>query len=99
MCSGRDQLPGPDLPFADCAIAGRFDRRVAKIYFCGSKCSLFGVKVGEDLLLLFHKSPAAALRLLAAMSQMTRKADELLRTRVSRNANEEAEEKGDDRNA
>jgi len=47
----------------------------------------------EDLLLLFHKSPAAALRLLAAMSQMTRKADELLRTRVSRNANEEAEEK------
>jgi CRP/FNR family cyclic AMP-dependent transcriptional regulator len=46
----------------------------------------------EDLLLLFHKSPAAALRLLAAMSQMTRKADELLRTRVSRNANEEAEE-------
>ena len=47
----------------------------------------------EDLLLLFQKSPAAALRLLAAMSQMTRKADELLRTRVSRNANEEAEEK------
>src|SRR5262249_27790715 len=47
----------------------------------------------DDLLLLFRKSPAAALRLLAAMSQMTRKADELLRTRVSRNANEEAEEK------
>jgi len=47
----------------------------------------------EDLLLLFHKSPTAALRLLAAMSQMTRKADELLRTRVSRNPNEEDEEK------
>jgi CRP/FNR family cyclic AMP-dependent transcriptional regulator len=47
----------------------------------------------DDLLLLFQKSPAAALRLLAAMSHMTRKADELLRTRVSRNANEEAEEK------
>jgi uncharacterized membrane protein len=47
----------------------------------------------DDLLLLFQKSPAAALRLLAAMSQMTRKADELLRTRVSRNANEEAEER------
>jgi uncharacterized membrane protein len=41
---------------------------------------------------LFQKSPAAALRLLAAMGRMTRKADELLRTRVSRNANEEAEE-------
>jgi CRP/FNR family transcriptional regulator, cyclic AMP receptor protein len=47
----------------------------------------------DDLLLLFQKSPAAAIRLLAAMSHMTRKADELLRTRVSRNANEEAEEK------
>jgi uncharacterized membrane protein len=47
----------------------------------------------QDLLLLFHKSPNAALRLLAAMSQMTRKADELLRTRVSRNVNEEVEEK------
>jgi CRP/FNR family cyclic AMP-dependent transcriptional regulator len=47
----------------------------------------------DDLLMLFQKSPAAAIRLLAAMSHMTRKADELLRTRVSRNANEEAEEK------
>ena len=46
----------------------------------------------DDLLMLFQKSPAAALRLLAAMGRMTRKADELLRTRVSRNANEEAEE-------
>ncbi len=46
----------------------------------------------DDLLLLFQTSPAAALRLLAAMGRMTRKADELLRTRVSRNANEEAEE-------
>ena len=47
----------------------------------------------DDLLLLFQKSPNAALRLLAAMGHMTRKADELLRTRVSRNANDEAEEK------
>ncbi len=43
----------------------------------------------EDLLLLFQKTPAAALRLLAGMGTMTRKADELIRTRVSRNANEE----------
>ena len=47
----------------------------------------------EDLLVLFEKSPPAALRLLAAMGHMTRKADDLLRTRVSRNANVEAEEK------
>jgi CRP/FNR family transcriptional regulator, cyclic AMP receptor protein len=46
----------------------------------------------EDLLLLFRTSPEAALRLLAAMGRMTRKADELIRTRVSRNANEEVAE-------
>ena len=46
----------------------------------------------EDLLLLFQSTPAAALRMLASMGHMTRKADELLRTRVSRNVNEEVEE-------
>lgn len=46
-----------------------------------------------DLLLLFQKKPEAALDMLAAMSGMTRKADELLRSRVSRNVNEEMEEK------
>lgn len=46
----------------------------------------------EDLLLLFQKTPAAALRLLAGMGHMTRKADELIRSRVSRNANEEVVE-------
>ena len=46
----------------------------------------------DDLLLLFKKTPEAALRLLAAMGRMTRNADALLRTRVSRNANEEEEE-------
>src|ERR1044072_10294 len=46
----------------------------------------------DDLLLLFEKRPDSALNMLAAMSAMTRKADELLRTRVSRNVNEEMEE-------
>jgi CRP/FNR family cyclic AMP-dependent transcriptional regulator len=46
----------------------------------------------EDLLLMFQKRPDSALQMLAAMSSMTRKADELLRTRVSRNVNEEMEE-------
>ena len=45
-----------------------------------------------DLLVLFQRTPTAALRLLAAMGHMTRKADELLKTRVSRNVNEEVEE-------
>jgi uncharacterized membrane protein len=44
----------------------------------------------EDLLMLFSNTPSAALRLLAGMGHMTRKADELIRTRISRNANEEA---------
>lgn len=47
----------------------------------------------EDLMILFQKQPEAALHMLAAMGQMTRKADDLLRTRVSRNVNEEVEER------
>ena len=46
----------------------------------------------DDLLLLFQQAPAAALRLLSVMGHMTRKADELLKKRVSRNVNEEMEE-------
>jgi uncharacterized membrane protein len=46
----------------------------------------------DDLLLLFQKTPEAAVRLLAAVGHMTRKADELLQTRVSRNVNVEVEE-------
>ena len=45
-----------------------------------------------DLFLLFQKKPEAALHMLAAMGTMVRKADELLRTRISRNVNEEVEE-------
>ena len=45
----------------------------------------------EDLILLFQRKPEAALHMLAALSGLTRKADELLRTRVSRNVNEEME--------
>jgi len=47
----------------------------------------------DDLLLLFTRKPDAALRMLAAMGRMTRKADALLRARVSRNVNEEMEER------
>ncbi len=45
-----------------------------------------------DLMLLFQKKPDAALHMLSAMGSMTRRADELLRTRVSRNVNEEVQE-------
>lgn len=45
----------------------------------------------SDLLLLFQRKPEAALHMMAALSGLTRKADELLRTRVSRNVNVEME--------
>lgn len=45
-----------------------------------------------DLMLLFQKKPDSALHMLASMGSMTRRADELLRTRVSRNVNEEVQE-------
>jgi len=47
----------------------------------------------DDLILLFKKQPEAALHMMAAMGEMTRKADALLRTRVSKNLNEEIEDK------
>ena len=46
----------------------------------------------DGLLLVFQKKPQAALHMLAAMGTMVRKADTLLRTRVSRNVNEEIKE-------
>ena len=46
----------------------------------------------DDLLLLFGKTPLAAVHLLAAMGHMTRKADDLLKSRVSRNVNDDFEE-------
>ena len=47
----------------------------------------------DDLLLLFQKKPDAGLNMLAALSTMLREADNLLMTRVSRNVNEELQEK------
>lgn len=46
----------------------------------------------EDLLMLFARQPEAALHMLGAMGAMTRKADLLLRRRVSRNATHEVQE-------
>jgi uncharacterized membrane protein len=43
----------------------------------------------DDLLMMFKRAPEAALHFLAVMGHMTRKADKLLESRVSRNANEE----------
>lgn len=47
----------------------------------------------EDLLSLFQKKPDTALSLLASITGMLRKSNELIKTRVSRNLNEEIAEK------
>ncbi len=47
----------------------------------------------DDLLLLFQKKPDTGLNMLAAMGEMLRDADNLLRSRVARNVNDEMEEK------
>jgi len=82
-------IVGAGEVFGELALLDRSPRTATAIALADSE--LFELD-RDDLLLLFRTSPAAALRLLAAMGRMTRKADELLRTRVSRNANEEAEE-------
>lgn len=50
------------------------------------------VMTRSNLLLFFQRKPDAALDLIAALGTIIRKADDLLRTRVSRNVNEELEE-------
>ncbi|MEK6372863.1 MAG: DUF1003 domain-containing protein [Acidobacteriota bacterium] len=82
-------VAGPGEMFGELALLDRGARTATAIALADAELLVLD---REDLLLLFQKTPAAALRLLAAMSQMTRRADELLRTRVSRNVNEEAEE-------
>ena len=50
------------------------------------------VMTRANLLFFFKRKPDAALDLIAALGNIIRKADDLLRTRVSRNVNEEIEE-------
>ena len=83
-------IAGPGEVFGELALLDRGPRTATAVAI--TDADLLALD-RDDLLMLFQRTPTAALRLLAAMSHMTRKADELLRTRVSRNANEEAEEK------
>ena len=82
-------IAGPGEVFGELALLDRGPRTATAMALVDS--DLLALK-RDDLLFLFQRSPAAALRVLAAMSHMTRKADELLRTRVSRNVNEEVQD-------
>ena len=82
-------IAGPNEIFGELALLDRGARTATAIALADSELLELD---REDLLLLFQRTPAAALRLLAAMGHMTRKADELLKSRVSRNVNEEVEE-------
>lgn len=76
--------------FGELAIIDRMPRTATALALVDTELFAFD---RDDLLLLFQKKPETALSLLAAMSGMLRKADNLIRTRVSRNANEEVDEK------
>lgn len=82
-------IAGPNEIFGELALLDKGARTATAVAL--HDCELLELD-REDLLLLFEKTPAAALRLLAAMGHMTRKADELLKSRVSRNVNEEVDE-------
>jgi uncharacterized membrane protein len=79
---------GPGDMFGEVAMLDSGSRTATALAL--SDCEVL-VLDRDDLILLFQRKPEAALHMLAALSGLTRKADELLRTRVSRNVNEEIE--------
>ena len=80
--------PGPGDMFGELAMLDEGSRTATALALRDSEVLVLD---RSDLILLFQRKPEAALHMLASLSGLTRKADELLRTRVSRNANEEIE--------
>lgn len=83
-------IAGPGQLFGELALLDRGPRTATAEALTDSELLSLS---RDDLVALFQKTPTAALHLLAGMGKMTRKADELIRTRVSRNVNEEVVEK------
>ena len=81
-------VAGPGDMFGELALLDSGARTATALALSNSELLVLD---RDDLLLLFQKKPGAALHMLGVMSGMTRKADQLLRTRVSRNVNQEME--------
>ena len=75
--------------FGELALLDRGARTATAIALADSELLELG---REDLLMLFQRHPDSAVSMLAAVTGMMRKTDELLRSRVSRNVNVEVGE-------
>jgi uncharacterized membrane protein len=79
----------PGEMFGELALLDAGSRTATAVALADSEL----IEVGrDDLLRLVQRQPDTAISLLGGMAAMTRRADEVLRTRVARNVNEEMEE-------
>jgi CRP/FNR family cyclic AMP-dependent transcriptional regulator len=83
-------VAGPGDLFGELSLSDQKSRTATAVALADSELIVMS---RANLLLFFKRKPDAALDLIAALGNIVRKADDLLRTRVSRNVNEEIEEK------
>jgi uncharacterized membrane protein len=75
--------------FGELAVLNPGSRTATAVALCETELIAMN---RENLRLFFQKTPDAALDMIAAMGQMIRNADDILRTQVARNVNQEVQE-------
>jgi CRP/FNR family transcriptional regulator, cyclic AMP receptor protein len=75
--------------FGELAVLNPGSRTATAVALCETELIAMN---RENLRIFFQKTPDAALDMIAAMGQMIRNADDILRTQVARNVNEEVQE-------